>query len=182
MKKYTYLATLPLLLLLTACPYEGSNPAGDAEKADKYDKILLGEWVCKNEDGTLEEVKFSADGKKWLHTYHNGVDKQKVKSQVVYYKSWPNLIAGTLIFTARTNDNKCYYFKAEIAGNDKIYISVVSDALFKEQFPSPEHVGTDEIRACIEQHIANPALFGEKLMFVRVGSTLHKLQQSKKGF
>lgn len=171
-----------LMILLTACPYQSTAPLGSSDNAEKYDKLLVGEWSCKNDDGTFIELVFSAESKKTLHTYLTNIDKSKAKSKPEYFKTWATNIGNNLLFNAQSKDSLYTFFKVELAGNDKFYLTYVNEKFVKENFPQHENPDTENIHQFIEKNLSNESLFSNRFMFVRIGSSLHKLQQSKKGF
>ncbi len=181
--KNILLTTLVLLIiLLTGCPYNSKVPLGSVDTAEKYDKLLVGEWSCKGEDGTFMEITFSVESKKTLHTYLTDIDKNKVKSQPEYFKTWATNVSNNIIFNSLSKDSMFVFFKAEISGNDKFYLTYVNENFVKENFPQHENPSTEELFRFIQANLSNEKLFSERLMFVRRGSPLYKLQQSKKGF
>lgn len=182
MKKKLFPSLVLLIVLLTGCPYKSNVPLSSIDEAEKYDKLLVGDWSCKSEDGTFMEITFSIESKKTLHTYLTNIDKSKVKSNPEYYKTWATNISNNVIFNAQSNDSTFVYFKAEIAGNDKFYLTYVNENFVKENFQQHENPRSEELFSFLQANLSNEKLFSERLMFVRIGSSLHKLQQSKKGF
>lgn len=127
------LALLPLLLLLTGCPYNSKIPLSEPKVA--IDKTLLGEWKndkAPNDSSLIKIFEFNP------YEYSIVVvDKSDHKTTVDYYRAFITSVAGQKLLNLESLKSKGEFnFCSYAVEENLLTVKVVSDIAVKEKYIS----------------------------------------------
>ena len=115
-KKHLLVALLPLLFLLTACPYQSKIPLD--EPTQKINPTFIGKWVENNEENPTFFVVTDA-GSNQYKIVENVYDESKK----AYYEE-ENTVGhftqiGNVMFLNSKRSNKYFFYKIELSADAK---------------------------------------------------------------
>ncbi|TAE20157.1 MAG: hypothetical protein EAZ95_00105 [Bacteroidetes bacterium] len=142
-----FIALLPLLFLLTACPYSADFPLD--KPTQKVDSGLLGKWV-EQSDSPNENPNFFAITKVDANTYqfekndYNSNDKNYTKEILTGYFT----PVGKVMFLnlKKQDDDKFYFYKVELTDKQNFVMHEVTDNI-DEKFAT-----ANELKAFFDKH------------------------------
>jgi hypothetical protein len=127
-------ALLPLLFLLTACPYSAEFPLD--KPTQKIDSNLLGRW---NEQSDSENAnpnyfvitKIDANNYQFEKNEYNSQEKTYTKENLTGYFTTVGKVA--FLNLKKADDANYYFYKIEFSGTTKFVMYEVTDNI-KEKF------------------------------------------------
>lgn len=156
------LSTFLLTILILGCPFVSNVPLDSSEKA-KLDKKLIGKWVESTKEDELSSTLSVFQFNKREHLIII-----EENNETAIYGAFVTKIKGNYFLNARSiekepRDKLEYAFVKYSIKDDSLFLQIVDDKLFKENFTSSK-----KLRKFISENLDNDELYGELEILIRV--------------
>ncbi len=159
MKKSLLLLVLPLVFLLTGCPYNSKIPLSVPKTP--IDRALVGEWKSNEEPNDSSSMKvFEFNSKEYFILI---VDKSDNKTTVDAYRAYLSPVAGRNLLNLENMKAKGEFsFCSYTLEGNSLKIKMVSDVSVKEKYESSK-----TMKKAFAKKIVMPDFFENELVFFR---------------
>ncbi len=158
-KIVSLLAFLPLMLLLTGCPYNSKIPLSKIPKIP-IDKTLLGTWQTVNEKDSMNMTILEFNSMEYFIDVRPTSNKS---NEVSRYRAYSSKVGDYKIMNIEDlSRKKEYNFFRYILEGDFIKIQMVSDVVVKEGYDTPKSMTKAFVKKSGEK-----GFFEEDIKFIR---------------
>ena len=160
MKKVVpFLVVLPMLLLLTGCPYNSKVPLSNTPKV-AVDANLLGTWQTVNDKDSIDMKIFSFNS---LEYYIDVRPTLKNSSEISRYRTFVSMVGKEKIVNMEDLDKKGEYnfFSYKLEG-DLLRVQLVSDVSVKEVY-----LTSKKMNKAFSKKIGEKDFYESEMKFVR---------------